>query len=215
MKQIPGRYCQVTGGFLVGRTFHISLVIAIATLTVLSTGTVLRNANAHFFSALLQQTGNTASNASNAHESATIPSAIAKTVSSIPSQQADVPATGLVTGWSSQDITKLVGIATHLYASLSPGDLTTLGRELGKTSSDATQNASTDSDVVRILESHLPEDDVSWIQSHFTGQQAFSPQDVQLLQKTVAELENDLTPEEQQLVTQEMSGWVSSQLNKG
>lgn len=178
-----------------GRTFHISLVIAIATLTVLSTGTVLRNANAH--------------------ESATIPSAIAKTVSSIPSQQADVPATGLVTGWSSQDITKLVGIATHLYASLSPGDLTTLGRELGKTSSDATQNASTDSDVVRILESHLPEDDVSWIQSHFTGQQAFSSQDVQLLQKTVAELENDLTPEEQQLVTQEMSGWVSSQLNKG
>lgn len=208
--------------------FHVSLVIAIVTLTVLSTGTVLHNAHAKpldMTNGLFHRTWNTVSGLVSGSKATPVSSAkTTQPVVASPAISADTQSSSNVTqsdsnqtltdsglGWTQDDLSQLMTIATQLYTSLTPSDLLALGKDLSTERSDPAEQKATDADVLRVLQSHLSPEDLAWVQAHFTGEQAFTSADVQLLQRTVSELTGELTPAEQKLLSQGLDGFLSGQ----
>lgn len=105
-------------------------------------------------------------------------------------------------GWTSQDIAELQSIGAGLAGSMSPQDWMSLEQDL---TLDNPSQAETE--IVNLLNTHLSTADKQWILSHFTGAQAFTPNDVALLQQTVQQLQNNLTPDEQTLLTNSLRSY--------
>jgi hypothetical protein len=185
--------------FLVGR-LHVSMVVAVTALTVFSMGTWLHDAHAKLPAKV---SPSTTPAAGSLHPSgATITTTGSNKIAA---------SSGTGTGWTTADLSKLVGIATQLFSSLTPSDLASLATDMRADPSNSSVKQSTDEHVMQVIQDHLSATDLAWVESHFTGSQAFSANDVQLLQQTFSEVATELTPAEQQWVTQGMQGFLSGQ----
>ncbi|QSO45948.1 hypothetical protein [Alicyclobacillus mengziensis] len=108
-------------------------------------------------------------------------------------------------GFTAADVATLTNILTQLASSMSPSDWTTLEQAFASSSTSQAQQQ-----VLRVLNSHLTSSDRAWLLSHFQGNMAFSKEDIQLLQQAFAELKDNLTPGEQQLVQQQVGQLLTS-----
>lgn len=200
------------------KSLHFSLIIALATLTVVSTGTILRDGNGHPLAsanAALERTWRAMSSVFMIHpdaatavgtgdKSADNQSGKAQVQEGIPTA---APAQQAVPGWSADDVNHLTKLATSLASSLSQSDWLRLANDLGATGQPSAQ---ADGDVAKVLSSRISPTDLAWVQTHFQGTQAFNQEDVSLLQQTVTELRQTLTPEERQMVVDGVQQWLQN-----
>lgn len=185
--------------FLVNR-LHVSLVVAVTALTVFSTGVWLHNAHAKL-SARVNESPSPATGS--VHPSGAL------STSAESNNGTASPGTG--TGWTTADLSKLMSIGTQLVSSLTPSDLALLAKDMRTNPANPSVEHSTEEDVLHVIRDHLSASDIAWVESHFTGSQAFSATDVQVLQQTFSEMASELTPAEQQWVTQGIQGLLSGQ----
>ncbi len=102
------------------------------------------------------------------------------------------------TSTNSEDAYKRLGdIGVEFVDSMSQKDWQTLLQALTK------DNASeADTVLTQMVNTHIPNNDRTWIINHFQGSQNFSQEDVSLLQKSIKQAESELTPEEKTLISQ-------------
>lgn len=123
-----------------------------------------------------------------------------------------VNATGQVTGQTSggtslqlspADFQRLNQIVQKLLPALTPAEWSKLLSDL-----QSQDTAATTTDISNLLTKNLSSQDIAWLQSYFQGENTFSTKDVQLLQTAFNQLESSLTPSEQQMVLQQLSGFL-------
>lgn len=99
-----------------------------------------------------------------------------------------------------QDDQRLLDIAKSLSTNMSASDWSQVIEWLNH-DSPATAQAN----LVKLLKGKLSHADIQWLQAHFQGSQAFNREDVTLLEKTVKEVQQLLTPDEQALLRKQLA----------
>lgn len=109
------------------------------------------------------------------------------------------------TSWSAADVATLQRILTDVVSGMSPTEWQEVNVAL---TSDSIQQAKIA--IVQLLDRHLSPSDKAWLLTHFQGRQAFSADDVQLLQQTLKEIRADLTPGEQSVLARELGSAIGA-----
>ncbi len=201
---------------------ELSFIVALSVLTVLATGSVLRDASTDQTSyvdrAVSKGIHAVQTWARTSLWPASAPSedlAQLKPAASMSSMQsASLAATAPVSGsdgasepvgWNAQDVGRLINIMQTLIQSMTPDDWKTLGADI------ASQNPSSKAaEVASVVTKHLTSEDQQWLARHFSGPQAFNAGDLELLQQAVSEFKDKLTPDEQSQLQQELSQFLPS-----
>jgi hypothetical protein len=204
------------------KPMELGFIVALSVLTVLATGSVLRDASIGQTS-YVDQAVSKGIHAVQAWARSSLwqenvpvedlaQSKPAASTSSGPS--AGLEAKGSVSGteasgdaarWHAQDVGRLTNIVKTVLQSMTPDEWKTLGSDI------AAQNPSSKAvEVASIVKKHLSPADQQWLTTHFSGPQAFNAGDLDLLQQVVSECKAKLTPDEQSQLQQELSQLLTS-----
>lgn len=110
---------------------------------------------------------------------------------------------GVSAGWSQVDLVHLQQIAQQFAAKVTPVEWSTLLGDLQN--SDPTALGA---EVTHLLNKDVSPGNLVWLQTHLQGPNAFTQEDVVLLQQAFVQLESSLTPAEKQLLVQQLSSVV-------
>ena len=103
-------------------------------------------------------------------------------------------------GWSQADLVHLQKIGQQVMSGVTPAEWSSLLADLQNSDSSAAG-----AEISQLLRENVSSQDRTWLATHFQGQNAFSQQDVQLLQEAFSQLESSLTPSEKQMLSQQLS----------
>ena len=203
------------------KPMEFGFIVALSALTVLATGSVLRDARMGQTS-YVDQAVTKGIHKVQAWARSTLwqENALAEDLASKPAAStSSAPSVGLEPGgsasvtegssdtvrWHAQDVGRLTNIVKTLIQSMTPDEWKTLGSDI-----TAQNPSSKAAEVASILTRHLSPGDRQWLTAHFSGPQAFNAGDLDLLQQVVSECKAKLTPEEQSQLQQELSQFLTS-----
>jgi len=207
------------------KTMEAGLIVVIGVMSTLTTATIIHDQNAGVADPLGRKIWQTFDNAAHWVMKRFEPAAATEAVTGIslaPSGASDgQSATSLTSavkprttaelgfsGWNTPDISHAARIMQTFMHTMTPDDWVGTLRNINDSNA-----AAADQSIVQLLQSRLSSADLSWLATKFSGQTAFGVQDVQLLQKSFTELEQELTPAEQQLFSQELNQLTAQTAN--
>lgn len=100
-------------------------------------------------------------------------------------------------GWTSADVLRMVGILKSFAATMTPSDWI---QTMSVIKNNPPEVAS--ADLSNLLHHRISAADLTWLTNQFAANGGFTIEDVQLLQEALVQIQETLTPDEQQLLSQ-------------
>lgn len=101
---------------------------------------------------------------------------------------------------SATDATRMKDIGDALVQNLTPLEW----KQIVSALSSGQPSATADKTVVQVLRSHLPAEDLTWLQQRFQVDLNASQKDIAILQRSVTQAESELTPGERKILEGEL-----------
>ncbi|MCF8563508.1 hypothetical protein LLE49_01975 [Alicyclobacillus tolerans] len=208
------------------RVLDFSLILAVSALTIVATASAIHDLNAHTPDALDRWLGrgwNAVSSwmkQSPAGMPAGLPSAgpspsngmqppFMGTKSPLAGGQSTLKpslvSSGSPSSWTPQDVQRLAAIGQQLFLSLTPTDWQKLSQAFANSSDQKTQAV-----LQTVLTKYVSKSDQQWLNAQFAGSQSFTTEDIHLLKQAFAQMQSELTPQESQLLAQQVQSALAN-----